>query len=207
VDDFPETAGPFPLMEWVHTFTVDASRNHQRGTTGIGLVVQGRPLKNGRPDSRRGPIIDQLSERHLGISPSADEAFAILRALEIAHERGYSRVRVRSDYNHERKQLRQRYREQGSATDPVRVRILELARRLAWVDFGYVPRRKNQLAHSLARSACITVQRPSGCPHPFSARRRARGAGLDVRDSIVEAEVFLEEDGDLDDEDDVEIPF
>jgi hypothetical protein len=29
--------------------------------------------------------------------------------------------------------------------------ILDLARQFQWVDFGYVPRRKNQIAHLLSR--------------------------------------------------------
>lgn len=146
------------MMEWVYTFTVDVSHNQRHRTTGIGLVIQRRLFEDGRPDGRRGPIIDQLSEQHQGIHSSVVDAFAILRALEIALERGYARVRVRSDCNHERTQLRQWYRNQDSARDPVRARILELARRLIWADFKYIPRHKNHIAHCLARAARFVEQ-------------------------------------------------
>lgn len=136
------------MPEWVHTLTVDASHVERLGVTGIGIVVQERG--SGR---RRGPVVDQISELHPGVSASVCEAFAILRALEIALDRGYSRVKVRSDYNGLRRQLRERHRSGMPATSFICIEILALAKRFTWVDFGYVARRKNQLAHRLARAA------------------------------------------------------
>jgi ribonuclease HI len=196
------------MTEWVHTFTVGASRNYNHGTTGIGIVLQGRPMQDGKLGGRRGPIIEQLSELHQKVSPGMDGAFAIVRALEIALDRGYSRVRIRSDHNHERRKLRQQHRSQTTAADPVRARILDLARRFIWADFRYVPRRKNQLARRLARAALATEQQPPSCGAPrLEVGHRARRAGSTILDDVAEAEVFLEDEVDFDEDDGLNIPF
>lgn len=144
------------LPERVHTLTVNASHDSRQGVTGIGIVIRER-----QGAGRRGPIVAQLSESRRDAPPSAAEAFAILRALELALARGYSHVKVRSDYNHERKQLRARHRDGVSAADPVRARVLELARQFTWVQFGFVARRKNQLARKLAREARLAAAIPA----------------------------------------------
>lgn len=144
------------LPERVHTLTVNASHDSRQGVTGIGIVIQERQRAG-----RRGPIVAQLSESRRDAPPSAAEAFAILRALELALARGYSHVKVRSDYNHERKQLRAKHRDGASAPDPVRARVLELARQFTWVQFGFVARRKNQLARKLAREARLAAAIPA----------------------------------------------
>lgn len=78
------------MPEWIHTLTVDASRDARRRVTGIGIVIQERTGAKGR-----GPILAQISEAHRGVTGGHDEAFAILRALEIARERSFTRIKVR----------------------------------------------------------------------------------------------------------------
>ena len=135
------------MREWRHTLTVDASYDRSRGVTGIGIVVQERVGIAGR-----GPIVEEIAEAHRGIGPGAGEKFAVLRALEIAKERGFTRLKVRSDSNPMRRQLREDHRagleREG---DDLHLEVLRLAGAFAWIDFGYVPRRKNQIAHRLAR--------------------------------------------------------
>jgi hypothetical protein len=103
-------------------------------------------------------VIHQLSEGHQNIPAGEDESFAILRALEFSLENGYSRTKVRSAANALRKRLRRMHRDHVDETTPTRTRILELARQLAWVDFGYIARRKNQLARGLARAAWVGLE-------------------------------------------------
>jgi ribonuclease HI len=98
-----------------------------------------------------------VSEAHASIPTSDAESFAILRALEFALEQGYARIQIRSSVNALRKRIRNEYRAERSVEDPLRARILELARRFAWVDFRLVARRKNQTARRLARDAWETL--------------------------------------------------
>jgi ribonuclease HI len=133
------------MPEWVQTFTIDASYD-AAGVVGVGIVVQSRISNKGR-----GPIIARIAEAHLGLSPSVSEMFAVLRALEIARDHRFQRIRIRSDYNWMRRDLRQRFRAQASGKCEIQRRILDLARQFEWIDFGYVPRRKNQIAHALSR--------------------------------------------------------
>jgi ribonuclease HI len=65
-----------------------------------------------------------------------------------------SRVKIRSDYNYMRRTLREQYRQRRmSDGDELRRRILALADLFEYVHFAWVPRRKNQMAHALARQA------------------------------------------------------
>jgi hypothetical protein len=50
-----------------------------------------------------------------------------------------------------RRKLRACFRSGGAGNNDLEQKILNLARRFEWIDFGYVPRRKNQIAHLLAR--------------------------------------------------------
>ena len=136
------------MPEWLHTITVDASRDSGTGLTGVGIVIQARINKTGR-----GPILEEVFEVHEDPS-AACEGLAILRGLEVAMLRGFSRIKMRSDSNPLRTKLRKALRS-GSLTrlNDVQSKILALAREFAWVDFGYVPRRKNQIAHRLASVA------------------------------------------------------
>lgn len=135
------------MPAWVQTLTVDASYDHSRGVTGIGIVVQERTARTGR-----GRVVEQIAEAHRGIQPGSGEKFAVCRALEIAIERGYTRVKIRCDYNWMRRRLRaQRAGRHSCEGDDLGRKVLELSTSLLWVDFSYVPRRKNQRAHQLAR--------------------------------------------------------
>lgn len=135
---------------WQYTLTVDASVARSRGErlVGIGILIQERIGGRGR-----GPIIDQIAELHRAVRTREAEEFAVLRALEIAAERGYSRLKVRSDYNQMRTRLHdmRRGRKATATASPLQARILELAKGFEFVHFAWVPRRKNQHAHALSR--------------------------------------------------------
>jgi ribonuclease HI len=133
------------MPEWIQTLTVDASYNVGTGVTGIGIVIQQRSRRTGR-----GPILEQIAEGHANVAQSAGEIFAVYRALEIARQRGFARIKLRSDYNALRRSLREQYRS-GRNNVAIRGLVLQLAQTFEWIDFGYVPRRKNQAAHALAR--------------------------------------------------------
>src|SRR5262245_13829304 len=68
----------------VATLTVDGSHDERAGRTGVGIVVQLAKTRG-----RRGPIVDEIAEHHHNVANGACEHLAILRALEIAAERGY----------------------------------------------------------------------------------------------------------------------
>lgn len=130
------------------TATVDAYRPDEQ-VTGVGIVLQA----NDRP-RRRGPIIAEIVERHRGIAPGEIELFAVFRALAIAFERGFCSVKVRSDDNRMRRNLKLDYAA-GLDAEPSSLhgRVLALTRWFDSVTFAYVPRRKNGIAHRLARAA------------------------------------------------------
>ena len=132
-----------------HTLVVDASYNLPRGVTGIGIVHHATD----RP-RRDGPVIGTYSEAYVGVPAQQTEEFALLRALEIAATYGATRVKLRSDYSHLRRQLKRDHRQ--SAQPPgadLRSTILRLASTFAELKFDYVARRKNGWAHRLARIA------------------------------------------------------
>jgi ribonuclease HI len=136
---------------WKHTLTTDGSHDARTGLVGIGIVIQERTGAK-----RRGPILDTIAECCEGIPVHDAERWAVFRALIIALERGYTHVQIRSDHNRMRKSLRTRMASQhGFDGDELDRRILDLAPRFVWLDFRYVPRRKNQLAHRLARQGRV----------------------------------------------------
>jgi ribonuclease HI len=132
---------------------VDASYDAERGVAGIGIVHHA-----GSRAGRNGPVIATYSEAYVGIPPHDIEEFALLRALEIAVSHQATRVKLRSDYNYMRRQLKALHR---SASVPplgadLRSTVLRLAGTFTDVRFGYVARRKNGWAHRLARAAVET---------------------------------------------------
>ena len=132
-----------------HTITVDASHDRARDVVGIGIVVQvtDKPRK-------RGAIIGRHSEAYQGFHSGCMEKFAVLRALEVASELDCQFVKVRSDCNSMRTKLKKDHKEgAGQGGDDLHGTILRLAAQFAEVKFAYVPRRKNQIAHFLARKA------------------------------------------------------
>lgn len=131
------------------TAIVDASHRADRGVTGIGIVLHATDLPG-----RAGPVIARIAEVHSGVPAGAIELFAVFRALEHARERGFRRVKVRSDYNYMRRQLKHDHAAARIADpDSLHGRTLTLARTFDHVVFGYKPRSKNQEAHRLARTA------------------------------------------------------
>ena len=98
--------------------------------------------------------MDTIAEAFVGVPAGHVEALAVLRALEIAAERAFRILKIRSDHNRLRRTLREHHRSQdGQERDDLQGVILRLARRFDEVSFSYVPRRKNQQAHKLARRA------------------------------------------------------
>ncbi len=143
-------ANATPRPVW-HTFRVDASFDKQRGITGIGLIVRAT-----NKAGRDGEVVARFSEAYIGLPIQAAEQFAALRALEIASERGYRFLRVRSDYNQMRIVLKDDY-QAGVVQDEhsLRAMILRLAQKFDQIKFAWIPRRRNQEAHALARKAVL----------------------------------------------------
>jgi len=138
------------------TLILDASYDSETDITGIGIVIHetDNPRKN-----KNGIIIDEISESYIGIGSGKGEMFAVFRALEIALERGYRNIRTRSDYNYLRKTFKSSY-EDGVGHDRTDLHgeIIRMSSRFEKVEFGYNPRRKNQMAHKLARNATKEVK-------------------------------------------------
>ena len=137
------------MNEMKHTFVVDASYDHGRGVTGIGVAIHATDQPG-----RNGVLIDQVAEAYGGLRDGRGEWLAVYRALEIALERQYRRVRVRSDYAFMRRSLK-RDAEEGSGAHrgDLHGAILRMVQHFESVQFGCKARRKNQMAHSLARRA------------------------------------------------------
>lgn len=130
-----------------YTFRVDASYDKKRDVTGIGLVLSAT-----EKTSRPGPTIELRSEAYRNVPPGAREELAVLRALELAAERGYLRVRVCSDFNYLKRCLKEAH-EKGAEADQDNLRgmVLRLAKRFDECRFAWIPRRKNGAAHRSAR--------------------------------------------------------
>jgi ribonuclease HI len=130
-----------------YTIFVDASYNRNERLTGIGVVMH-RTTRAGR----NGEIIERIAEGHRRISHDHGEAFAILRALQIARDREFRIVRIRCDDNSLRTMLKEDHKgARVSRGSPYYADILEIARSFEEVKFGFTPRRKNQNAHRLSR--------------------------------------------------------
>lgn len=130
-----------------YTFRVDASYDKERDVTGIGLVLSGT-----EKTSRPGPTIDLWSEAYRNVPPVAREELAVLRALELAAERGYLRVRVFSDSNYLKRCLKDSHAKGAEAEqENLRGMVLRLAKRFDECRFAWIPRRKNGTAHRWAR--------------------------------------------------------
>ena len=72
----------------VLTAKVGVSYQAATRVTGIGIVLQSTNRAR-----RAGPILDEIAEAYEGVPPGVSELFAVFRALEIAGERGYQRVK------------------------------------------------------------------------------------------------------------------
>jgi ribonuclease HI len=132
-----------------HTLIVDASYDHRRDVMGVGIAVH----EADRP-GRNGVLIDQIGEAYSGIPDGVGELLAVHRALEIARARGFAVVRVRSDYNQMRKTLKRDHDSRtGCDRGDLHGSILQLADEFESVEFAYKPKRKNRMAHELARCA------------------------------------------------------
>jgi len=142
------------MTNWTHTLTLDASEDLRRSVVGIAIIIRER-----HAGSRRATIIETITERHRWTDAGHAEEFAILRALEVAAARGFTRIKIRCDCNSLRRGIRQEHRQRTNGSDPatavgiLRSAVLQTAKAFAHVEFSYIARRKNGLAHRLARSA------------------------------------------------------
>lgn len=140
---------PYRMTYLRHTITVDFSGDHEPQIAGIGIVIQESTKRE-----RREPIVEELAEAVEGIPLREGEKYAVLRALQVASERGFRDLKIRSDYNAMRRRLRRNYdRKRFQPREDLDRKILELAAEFDRIHFGFVPRRKNQRAHILARRA------------------------------------------------------
>ena len=87
------------------------------------------------------------------------ESLAIYRALEISLQRGFSVVRIRSDAKCIRKPLKRDLKEgKGFDRADFHGEILRMTRQFESVTFAVKQRRKNQMAHGLAREAAKDME-------------------------------------------------
>lgn len=138
-----------PMSRLKYTFNVDASYDLKRRVTGIGIVIHetDQPRKNGL-------VINEISELYSDVPAGGIEKFAVFRALEIAYERNYEILRIRSDYNSMRTKLKEDHKAgTGHERDDLHGLILRYAKKFTEVKFLYCLRRRNQIAHRLARKA------------------------------------------------------
>ncbi|GAB6044145.1 reverse transcriptase-like protein [Endothiovibrio diazotrophicus] len=136
-------------METKYTFIANASHDEKNKITGIGMA-----LHQADKPKRNGVLIEEIKEAYDGIPNKIIELFAIYRALEIARERNYQIVRVRSDYNLIRTKLKEGYEQHiGFEREDLHGEILRMTSDFKLIQFSYKPRRKNQMARQLAREA------------------------------------------------------
>jgi len=118
----------------------------RRQSYGHGVVVHARSDDTRR--GRRGAIVEQIAEDHASVMRGAGELLPYFELWKIARQRGFARAKVRSEYNGMRRTLR-------NGIDLARATLVSKGAYLSSLssngDFGYVPRRKNKRAHSLAR--------------------------------------------------------
>ena len=143
-----------------HTFTVDASHNQESGKIGIGILIQETTAIARR---KRGQIIDTLFESFTPdeIYHGDMELYAIYRSFQIAIDRGYRHIHVRTDYNWNKRRINKALKA-GSQSDDSSLfqKTLTLARAIEQVKVSYLPRRKNQIAHQLARKGAGISSKP-----------------------------------------------
>lgn len=135
------------------TLVVGVAFNRAHSQLGIAFVAH----QTSRP-GRNEPVIEDHSESHDRTAKNAGR-FAMLRALEFAHERHATRVRIRSTEGSILKRLRRASAPGASATDELECRILEMASSFDEVMFRWQARRKNRRAQELARSAAGIARR------------------------------------------------
>jgi hypothetical protein len=138
---------PPPLRTLRYTLDIATSHDRYRDVLGIGIALRA-------PGRRAGLLVERLTEAWARFPVGSVEVFAMLRALELARDRGLRVVRVRSAANAIRRPLKKAHRA-GTGEDDAGLRgaVLRLARSFDLVQFGYVARRKNQTARPLAREA------------------------------------------------------
>ncbi len=141
-------------MQMRHTLITDASFNHTTGVTGIGIAIH----ETDRP-RRNGVLIDQIAEAYSGILDGHGKTLAVYRALELSLQRGFSVLRIRTDAKCVRKPLKRDLKERtGFDRLDFHGEILRMTRQFESVTFSVKQRRKNQMAHGLARTGAKELE-------------------------------------------------
>jgi hypothetical protein len=119
------------------------------GVTGVGVVlhVTDRPR-------RRGPVVARVGEAYDDVRPGQALAFAAVRAMELALERGLRVVSVRGPFlKRDRGRLDGGAPRDVSGVSLVGRRLVELARFFVLARVQFTPRRRTLEARVLARVA------------------------------------------------------
>jgi hypothetical protein len=134
------------LREYTHLLNLATSTNRQRTLTGIGIVV--RELE---AESDRRRVVLKRAEAHWHPQDYEAAAFALIRALEVALEGGYTRLQLRSKYYTAGRRPHRHPRYLYWA-DSVQARFGELLASLPCLHFG-LPADGDRAARTLARRA------------------------------------------------------
>jgi hypothetical protein len=133
-----------------YTFKVDASYDSKRKIAGIGMVIYG--IDPAAKSQKVGTEIERISEAFSQVPARIPEKLAILRALQIAKSRGYSKLDVRSDCSASRRTLTDAIqRGLRSGSDRIATLILECVHSFEEIVFPPHRRQNNHQAHKLAR--------------------------------------------------------
>lgn len=134
------------MHDYTHLLTLATSSNHQRTLTGIGIV-----LSELQAEGQRRRVVMRRAEAHWHPRGYEAEAFALVRALEVALEGGYTRLQLRSKYYTAGHQPHRHPRYLYWA-ESVQTRFGELLGSFASLHFG-VPAESDHASRALARRA------------------------------------------------------
>ncbi|MEZ4300743.1 MAG: hypothetical protein R3B70_37760 [Polyangiaceae bacterium] len=151
-----------------HLVAVFASTNRKRTITGIGAIF--RELRQDRSQTR--PIFRHSEAYHHSRFTDA-QPLAVIRALEVALERGRVRLQLRSNYYHSVRRPHG-YSRSSPWSDPVQIRLKELCSSFEILQFGSLGKHGTQARVHARRAvssgrAMPLRERASYLPdlHPF----------------------------------------
>jgi Reverse transcriptase-like len=200
---------PPPWLRTVrHTIDIGTSYDAFRSVLGLGIVLRA-------PGPHAGRVLEKHAEAWSRLPDGTEDMFAVLRALEIAQERGLRMIRIRWANNAPRRRMKEEQRAGARDGSGLRGAVLRLASTFEVVQFAYVMRRKNQNAKGLARMALESDALREEHPifESVPARERRRAVLLRGREYWEAENGHAWEADDMpaiieqDDDDDREIPF